>query len=77
MVDRVKAELTELEGCYEEKHGQWERSEEALDQLTDELQANQMALGEGRERVEQCEGTIQHLQQEVDTQKTQVCQCYG
>nr|XP_029481731.1 golgin subfamily A member 6-like protein 22 [Oncorhynchus nerka] len=71
VVDRVKAELTELEGRYEEKLGQWERSEEALDQLTDELQANQMALREGRERVEQCEGTIQHLQQEVDTQKTQ------
>nr|XP_046146914.1 trichohyalin-like [Oncorhynchus gorbuscha] len=71
VVDRVKAELTELEGRYEEKLGQWERSEEALDQLTDELQANQMALREGRERVEQCEGTIQHLRQEVDTQKTQ------
>ncbi|XP_055737563.1 polyamine-modulated factor 1-binding protein 1-like isoform X4 [Salvelinus fontinalis] len=71
-VDRVKAELTELEGRYEEKLGQWERSEEALDQLTNELQANQMALREGRERVEQCEGTIQHLQQEVDTQNTQI-----
>ncbi|XP_031652375.1 golgin subfamily B member 1 isoform X1 [Oncorhynchus kisutch] len=72
VVDRVKVELKELEGRYEEKHGQWELSEEALDQLTDELQANQMALREGQERVEQCEGTIQHLQQEVDTQKTQI-----
>ncbi|KAK0140500.1 hypothetical protein N1851_022525 [Merluccius polli] len=47
----VKAELAELEGRYQERFTQWESSQEALDQLTDELQANQSRLRESQDKT--------------------------
>ena len=68
----AQAELAEQERRYLEKVGQWETSEEAVDQLTDELQANQNLLRESRERAGQCERVIATLQEQVDTLKQQV-----
>ncbi|XP_067088114.1 rootletin-like [Osmerus mordax] len=76
-VGGIKAELAEMKGRYQEKLGQWESSEEALEQLTDELQSNQSALRESQERVGQCEGLIAALQQQLDSVTQQVGQCEG
>ncbi|XP_045921525.1 putative uncharacterized protein MYH16 [Micropterus dolomieu] len=56
----VKEELAEMVQRYREKVGQWENSQEALDQLTDELQANQNLLRESQQKVD-------YLQEQVDT----------
>lgn len=68
----MRAELAELEGQYQQKVGQWESSQEALDQLTDELQANQNLLQESRRKVGQCEGLVATLQEQVDALIQQV-----
>ncbi|KAJ3611713.1 hypothetical protein NHX12_021727, partial [Muraenolepis orangiensis] len=56
-----EAELCELEGRYREKSGQWESSQEALGQLTDELRANQGLLRASQGRAGQCEGLVAAL----------------
>lgn len=58
---------------YQEKVGQWENSQEALDQLTDELQANQNLLGESQQKEDRLKGQIGSLQEQADTFKQQVC----
>lgn len=68
----VKEELAELGRRYQEKVGQWETSQEALDQLTDELQANQNLLRDSRQEVEDLKETLREqvgtLEQQVRTQ---------
>lgn len=57
---------------YQEKVSQWENSQEALDQLTDELQANQNLLRESQQKVDQLKGLMGSLQEQVGTLKHQV-----
>ncbi len=57
---------------YQEKVSQWENSQEALDQLTDELQANQNLLKESQQKVDQLKGLMGSLQEQVGTLKHQV-----
>lgn len=57
---------------YQEKVGQWENSQEALDQLTDELQANQNLLQESRQGADHLKGQLGTLREQVDTLKQQV-----
>lgn len=68
----VKGELAEMVQRYQEKLGQWENSQEALDQLTDELQANQNLLRESQQKVDDLKGLMGSLQEQVDTLKQQV-----
>lgn len=68
----VKEELAQMVKRYHEKVSQWENSQEALDQLTDELQANQNALRENQQKVDDLKGLIDSLQEQVDTLKQQV-----
>lgn len=57
---------------YQEKVGQWENSQEALDQLTDELQANQSLLREAEQKAEHLKGLVGSLQEQADALKQQV-----
>lgn len=68
----VKEELAELERRYHEKVGQWESSQEALDQLTDELQVNQNQLRESQQKVDHFKSLMGALHEQVDTLKQQV-----
>lgn len=68
----TKDELAEMTRRYQEKVGQWENSQEALDQLTDELQANQNLLQESRERADHLKGQLGTLREQVDTLKQRV-----
>lgn len=65
----MKEDLAELGRRYQEKVGQWEISQEALDQLTDELQANQNLLRDSQQKVENLKET---LREQVGTLKQQV-----
>ncbi|XP_065805163.1 trichohyalin-like [Labrus bergylta] len=67
----VKQELAEMMQRHQEKVGQWEYSQEALDQLTDELQVNQNLLRESRQEVDHLRGLIGSVQEQVDTLKQQ------
>lgn len=68
----VKEELAEMMQRYQDKVGQWENLQEALDQLTDELEANQNLLRENQQTADQLKGQIGPLQEQVDTIKQQV-----
>lgn len=68
----TKDELAEMMRRYQEKAGQWENSQEALDQLTDELQAYQKLLEDGRQRADHLKGQLGTLREQVDTLKQQV-----
>ncbi len=68
----VKEELAEMLQRYQEKVGQWENSQEAFDQLTDELQANQNLLRNSQQKVDHFKGLTESLQEQVDTLKQQV-----
>lgn len=66
--DSVKEELDETVKRYQNKVAQWESSQEALEQLTDDLQASQNLLRASRQKVECLQGLTGSLQQQVDTQ---------
>lgn len=68
----MQDELAEMMRRYQEKVGQWENSQEALDHLTDELQANQDLLQESRQRADHLKGQLGTLREQVDTLKQQV-----
>lgn len=68
----VKTELVEMEQRYLEKVGQWENSQEAFDQLTDELQSFQNLLRESQQKMEEQKRLIGSLQDQVDILKQQV-----
>lgn len=68
----VKEELAEMEQRYKEKVGQWENSQEALDQLADELQANQNLLRESQQKADHLQCLLGSLQEQADTLKQQV-----
>lgn len=68
----MREELAEMMQRYQDKVGQWENSQEALDQLTDELQANQNLLRESQQKVDHLKGQTGTLQEQVDTLKQQV-----
>lgn len=68
----TRDELAEMMRRYQEKVGQWENSQDALDQLTDELQANQNLLQESRQRADHLKGQLGTLREQVDTLKQQV-----
>ncbi|XP_062235996.1 trichohyalin-like [Platichthys flesus] len=67
----VKREQAELEQRHREKVSQWESSQEALDQLTDELQANQTLLSERQQQVDHFRSLIGSLQEQGDKLKQQ------
>ncbi|CAJ1082362.1 trichohyalin-like [Xyrichtys novacula] len=67
----VKDELREMVQRYHEKVSQWENSQEALDQLTDELQATQNLLRESRQEVHHLKGMMGSVQERVDTLEQQ------
>lgn len=68
----LKEELAELERRYQEKVGQWENSQEALDQLTDELQASHNLLRESEQKLEHFKNLMRSLQEQMDTLNQQV-----
>lgn len=68
----VKEAQAELQRRYHEKVGQWESSQEALDQLTDELQANQNRMKDSQQKVNHFKSLMVTLQEQVDTLKQQV-----
>lgn len=57
---------------YRDKVSQWENSQEALDQLTDELQANLNLLEGSQQNVDRLKDQIGTLQEQVDTLQQQV-----
>lgn len=57
---------------YRDKVSQWENSQEALDQLTDELQANLNLLEGSQRNVDRLKDQIGTLQEQVETLKQQV-----
>lgn len=57
---------------YEEKVNHWESTSEALDQLTDELQANQSLLRESQQEVERLRSHVGALHNQMDSLKQQV-----
>ncbi|XP_053269035.1 myosin-13 [Pleuronectes platessa] len=67
----VKREQAELEQRHREKVSQWESSQEALDQLTDELQANQTLLSERQQKVDHFRSLIGSLQEQGDKLRQQ------
>ncbi|CAB1446108.1 unnamed protein product [Pleuronectes platessa] len=67
----VKQEQAELEQRHREKVSQWESSQEALDQLTDELQANQTLLSERQQKVDHLRSLIGSLQEQGDKLRQQ------
>lgn len=67
-----REELAELERRYQEKVNQWESSQEALEQLTDELQAGQNLLREGEQKVHHFKHLAESLQEQVDSLNRQV-----
>ncbi|XP_054607067.2 myosin-9 [Nothobranchius furzeri] len=58
----LSKELSELQQQYEEKVSQWESSQEAFDQLMDELQTSQTALRDSQQKVDQCRKLHETLQ---------------
>lgn len=68
----VWEELAETAQWYRDKVTQWENSQEALDQLTDELEASQNLLMESQQKVNHLKGETETLQEQVDTLKQQV-----
>lgn len=68
----VMREKADMERRYQEKVGQWESSQEALDQLTDELQANQNILRESQQKLDHFKSLTGSLQGQVDLLKQQV-----
>lgn len=57
---------------YQDKVSQWENSQEALGQLTDELQANLNLLDRSQQNVDRLNDQIGTLQEQVDALKQQV-----
>lgn len=68
----MKEELAELERRYQEKVGQWESSQEALDQLTNELQASRSLLRESEQEVGHFKSLMRSLQEQMDALSQQV-----
>ena len=68
-VTEEKAEMTRR---YQDKVSQWEKSQEALDQLADWLEASQNRLGESRQKADHLKVQMEILQDQVDTLKQQV-----
>ena len=63
----MKEELTELEQRYQEKVSQWESSQDALGQLTDDLQTNQNILRESQQKLDHFQSLAVSLQDQMDT----------
>lgn len=68
----MREELAETAQWYRDKVTQWENSQEALDQLTDELEASQNLVIESQQKVNHLKGETETLQEQVDTFKQQV-----
>lgn len=68
----MREELAETAQWYRDKVTQWENSQEALDQLTDELEASQNLLMESQQKVNYLKGETETLQEQVDRLKQQV-----
>ncbi|XP_077592672.1 uncharacterized protein LOC144209964 [Stigmatopora nigra] len=67
----VNEEVTELKRRHHDKVGQWESSQEALEQLMDELHVGQNLLKESQQKVENLESLVCGLEAQVDTLKQQ------
>lgn len=65
-------ELAEMTRRHREKVGHWESAQEALDQLTDELQASQDLVRESGQRADHLRGQLGTLQEQVDALGQQV-----
>lgn len=68
----MQEELAEMTKRHRNKVAQWENSQEALDQLTDELEANRNLLMESRQTESHLRGQTRVLQEQVETLKQQV-----
>lgn len=66
-------ELAEMTRRHREKVGHWESAQEALDQLTDELQASQDLVQESRHGADHLRGQLGTLQEQVEALEQQVC----
>ncbi|XP_077411318.1 uncharacterized protein LOC144040752 isoform X2 [Vanacampus margaritifer] len=64
-------ELSELKRRHHDKVGQWESSQEALHQLTDELHVSQNLLTERQQKVDHFRCLVQDLQGQLDTLEQQ------
>ncbi|XP_061614662.1 paramyosin-like isoform X3 [Phyllopteryx taeniolatus] len=64
-------ELSELKRRHQDKVGQWESSQVALDQLTDELSVSQNLLTESQQKVAHLDSLVCGLQGQVETLKQQ------
>lgn len=69
----AEGELAEMRRRHREKVAHWESAQEALDQLTDELQVSQDLLRESGRREEHLRGQLGALQQQLDALQQQVC----
>lgn len=61
----MQEELAETLQRYQEKVSQWENAQEALDQLTDELEANRNLLMESRQKADGLRGQTGTLRVQV------------
>lgn len=68
----AQGELAEATRRYREKVAQWESSQEALDQLTDELEAGRNLLMESRQEASQLKGRMGILQERASALWQQV-----
>lgn len=68
-------ELAEMAQRYREKVDHWESAQEALDQLTDELQVSQDLLQESQQGADHLRGQLGTLQEQVEALEQQVCVC--
>lgn len=66
-------ELAEMTRRHREKVGHWESAQEAVDQLTDELQASQDLVQETRQGADHLRGQLGTLQEQVEALEQQVC----
>lgn len=69
-------ELAEMTQRHREKVGHWESAQEALDQLTDELQASQDLVQESQQEADHLRGQLGTLQEQVEALGQQVCVCW-
>lgn len=67
----MQEDLAETMQRYREKVSQWENAQEALDQLTDELEANRNLLMESQQKADRLTGQTGTLREQVTALKQQ------
>lgn len=67
----MQEDLAETMQRYREKASQWENAQEALDQLTDELEAHQNLLRESQQKAHRLKSQAGSLREQVGALKQQ------